>query len=99
MSSLPVFGDTTNVQFAQRKGINPGRGQSALWEGMRLTLTDALDLTAQSLRAYAADYRHWALAYSGGKDSTATLAAVLHLISIGQVPAPASLTVLYSDTR
>lgn len=99
MSETATFGDTTPVTLRQRKGVSPGRSQTALWEGVRLTLADSLELTAQSLRAYAPDYRHWALAYSGGKDSTATLAAVLHLLATGQVPAPASLTVLYSDTR
>lgn len=94
-----VFGDTTPVTFAQRKGIAPSRGQEALWEGLRLTLEDSLELTAQSLNAYAPNYRHWAMAFSGGKDSTSALAAVLHLIETGRVARPASLTVLYADTR
>lgn len=96
---MTTFGNTTGVTLKQRKGISPGRGQEALWDGVRLTLADSIELTAQSLRAYASDYRHWAIAYSGGKDSTATLAVVLHLIATGQVPTPESLTVLYSDTR
>src|SRR5690606_36238493 len=36
---------------------------------------------------------------SGGKDSTATMTLVLYLVASGQVPAPASITVLYADTR
>lgn len=75
------------------------RLQQSLWEGQRMTLTDSLDLTRQSLLAYGQEYRHWAIAYSGGKDSSATLAAVIYLIQSQQIPRPESLTVLYSDTR
>lgn len=64
-----------------------------------MTLLDALDLTATSLQAYGEGYRHWAIAYSGGKDSSATVTAVVHLIESGRVPPPESLTVLYADTR
>lgn len=75
------------------------RQQLSLFEGQRLTLDEAIELTAQSLTAYAATYRHWAIAYSGGKDSTALVTAVVTLIAQGRVPAPESLTVLYADTR
>jgi DNA sulfur modification protein DndC len=71
----------------------------SMFEDQRLTLDDTLDLTRQSLLAYADHYRHWAIAYSGGKDSTATVTVVLHLIGTGQIPRPETLTVLYSDTR
>ncbi len=73
--------------------------QSSLFESDRMRLTEALDLTAQSLNAYGATYRHWAVAFSGGKDSAATVSAVVHLIRTGRVRAPESLTVLYADTR
>ncbi len=39
------------------------------------------------------------MAYSGGKDSSATVAFVAWAIQSGRVPAPASLSVLYADTR
>lgn len=73
--------------------------QIALWEGERLTMEHAIDLTIDSLHAYGARYRHWAIAYSGGKDSTATTVLVAHLIATGQIPRPETLTVLYADTR
>lgn len=73
--------------------------QPTLFDAGRLTLPDALDLTAQSLNAYGANYDHWAIAFSGGKDSAATVAAVVYLIMIGKVKRPKSLTVLMSDTR
>ncbi|HEX7021428.1 MAG TPA: phosphoadenosine phosphosulfate reductase family protein [Trueperaceae bacterium] len=70
-----------------------------LFDSERLTLPEALDLTAESLRAYGGQYRHWAIAFSGGKDSSATVAAVVYLIRSGRIGAPESLTVLYADTR
>jgi DNA sulfur modification protein DndC len=70
-----------------------------LFEGQRLSLEESLEMTAQSLCTYAERFRHWVCAYSGGKDSSATLAAVTYLIETAQVPAPESLTVLYADTR
>src|SRR5579884_3814840 len=76
----------------------PSRTPS-LFESERSTLADNLALTASSLCAYGERYRHWAIAYSGGKDSSATVTAIVALIERGQVPAPESLTVLYADTR
>ena len=73
--------------------------QQSFFEGSRLTLDEALEMTAESLNTYAQFYRHWAIAYSGGKDSSALLTAVLHLLNTGRVARPQSLTVLYSDTR
>lgn len=75
------------------------RNQPSMFDDMRLTLHDALDLSAASLNEYGRRYRHWAIAYSGGKDSTATVTFVAWAIRSGMVPAPDSLTVLYADTR
>lgn len=73
--------------------------QPTLWEGERISLAESLELTAQSLNAYGAEYDHWAIAFSGGKDSSATVAAVVYLVDQGKVKRPKSLTVLMSDTR
>lgn len=73
--------------------------QPSLFEHSRSTMRDAILETADSLNAWGREYRHWAIAYSGGKDSSALLSVTLHLIQTGQVAAPESLTVLYSDTR
>src|SRR5712692_7560794 len=70
-----------------------------LWEGERLTFEHSLALTVQSLQTYGPLYRHWAIAYSGGKDSSTVVTLVAHLIASGAIPAPESLTVLYADTR
>jgi DNA sulfur modification protein DndC len=64
-----------------------------------MVLKEAIDLTVASLLSYAPRYDHWAIAYSGGKDSSATVSIVAHLIETGRVPAPKSITVLYADTR
>lgn len=73
--------------------------QTVLFGEERLSPLRALELTAESLREYGCRYRHWAIAFSGGKDSGATVAAVLFLLKTGQVPAPESLTIFYADTR
>jgi DNA sulfur modification protein DndC len=64
-----------------------------------LTLQEAIELVISSILAYALEYRHWAIAFSGGKDSSTVLALILHLIEAGRIPRPDSLTVLYADTR
>jgi DNA sulfur modification protein DndC len=56
-------------------------------------------MSIASLNEYGQRYRHWAIAYSGGKDSTATVAFVAWAIRTGLVTAPQSLTILYADTR
>jgi len=69
------------------------------FDDQRMTLEDSIDLTRQSLLSYGSEYRHWAMAYSGGKDSTAEVAIVVRLIESGQIPRPETLTALYADTR
>lgn len=73
--------------------------RESFWEGERLTLEDSIELTIASLLQHGRKYRHWAVAYSGGKDSSTLVTLVAWLIESGQVPAPESLTVLYADTR
>lgn len=69
------------------------------FESERTTLNDSIEMTRQSLLAYGQDYQHWAIAYSGGKDSSALVTTVVHLIETGRIPRPETLTILYSDTR
>lgn len=75
------------------------RSQQSLFDGQRSTLADAVEMALASLAAYGQTYRHWALAYSGGKDSTALATFVAWAIKTGKIPAPESLTILYADTR
>lgn len=65
----------------------------------RLVYDDAVEMTLASLMAYAPTHDHWAVAWSGGKDSTATLTLLIHLIEVGRLAKPKSLTVYYADTR
>jgi DNA sulfur modification protein DndC len=71
----------------------------SLWQSERMTASEAIDLTIQSLMAYGPSHEYWSVAYSGGKDSTALLTLTVHLIETGRVPKPKKLFVLYGDTR
>jgi len=74
--------------------------QSSFFDGgRRLQMTESIELTVQSLQAYGPDHQDWGIAWSGGKDSTATLTLICWLIESGRIPAPRSLTVFYADTR
>ncbi|TIO62956.1 MAG: phosphoadenosine phosphosulfate reductase [Mesorhizobium sp.] len=74
--------------------------QPTLFEGTkRLIYDEAIDLTLQSLQAYGPDHAHWGVAWSGGKDSSATLTLIVHLIDVGRITPPKTLTVFYADTR
>lgn len=73
--------------------------QPTLFDSGRTSLAQSLEITAASLNSWGSDHQHWAVAFSGGKDSSALVAAVTWLIATGRVPAPKSLTVLYADTR
>lgn len=70
-----------------------------LFESERLSIEQSIELTAASLNSYGPNYDHWAIAYSGGKDSSTVLTLVLQLIASGKVERPKSITVLYADTR
>jgi DNA sulfur modification protein DndC len=65
----------------------------------RLQMTESIELTIQSLQAYGATHEHWGVAWSGGKDSSATLTLIIYLLDSGKVPRPKTLTVFYADTR
>jgi DNA sulfur modification protein DndC len=67
--------------------------------GRRLQMNESIDLTIQSLTAYGPTHEHWALAWSGGKDSSATLTLICYLIDSGKVQRPKTFTVFYADTR
>lgn len=73
--------------------------QASLFEGHRLNLQSSIELSLESLKEYGRRYRHWATAYSGGKDSSATVTFIAWAIREGHVPAPETWTVLYADTR
>ncbi|TIR34684.1 MAG: phosphoadenosine phosphosulfate reductase [Mesorhizobium sp.] len=51
------------------------------------------------MQAYGPAHDVWAFAWSGGKDSSAALTVILHLIRVGRLPAPKVIWVFYADTR
>lgn len=68
-------------------------------DGIRMLNEEAVEMTLASLRAYWGKHQHYAIAWSGGKDSTATLTVLIHLIDSGALPQPERLFVFYADTR
>jgi len=46
---------------------------ATIFDGYRMTLSEAIDQTAASILAYGPRYEYWSMAYSGGKDSTTTI--------------------------
>jgi len=77
--------------------VNPRQAQ--LFGGQRLQMTESIRLTIESLNEYGPRHKHWAIAWSGGKDSTALLTLVVYLLASGKVARPQSLRVFYADTR
>jgi len=73
--------------------------QESLFGGRRMQMDESIAMTIASVVEYGQRHRHWAIAWSGGKDSTTLLTLVVYLILAGKVPAPQTLTVLYADTR
>lgn len=73
--------------------------QGNFFAGQRLQMDKSIELTVESVMAYAPFYKHWCVAWSGGKDSTTLLTLIVWLISTGKIPKPESLTIIYADTR
>lgn len=64
-----------------------------------ITVAESIELTIQSLNAYGPMHKHWAMAWSWGKDSTTLITLVVQLINTGQIKAPETLTIFAADTR
>lgn len=75
------------------------RHNPTLFDGARLTMDDSIQLTLENLRTYGPLHDHWGIAWSGGKDSTATLTLIMYMLDSGWIERPKSLTVWYADTR
>lgn len=64
-----------------------------------MTLDEARELSIASLNAYLENYEHIAVAFSGGKDSSATVTFIAQAIEKGLIKKPKSFIVFYADTR
>ena len=74
--------------------------QSSFFDGgRRMQMDESIALSVQSMQAYGPDHAHWGIAWSGGKDSTATLTLLMWMLDTGKLARPESLTVFYADTR
>lgn len=65
----------------------------------KITVGECIELTISSLHEYGSRHKHWAMAWSWGKDSTTLVTLIIQLIKTGQIPAPETLTVFAADTR
>lgn len=65
----------------------------------KITVAESIDLTIASLNEYGPRHKHWAAAWSWGKDSTAVVTLVTQLIATGQIEAPETFTIFAADTR
>jgi len=75
------------------------KSQLNLFSAYRSTFHEQEELTIRSMQSYGPLYDHWVFAWSGGKDSSATLTYIIYLIESGQIVAPKKITVLLADTR
>lgn len=73
--------------------------QQNMFGTTKMQMNESIKLSIQSLIEYGDRYDHWAMAWSGGKDSSALVTFVLWLINTKQIKKPLSLSILYSDTR
>lgn len=77
----------------------PGRYRdTSLWGNKRRELEDSIQESISAMWEVGSLYKHWIMFYSGGKDSTAAVTLLAHLIETEQIPHPETFTVLYSDT-
>jgi DNA sulfur modification protein DndC len=84
---------------ATAAGPAPGSAATSRWPLSARADSARRTCSSQSLQAYGPAHDHWCVAWSGGKDSTATVTLIIWLIESGRIPAPETLTVLYADTR
>ncbi len=73
--------------------------QTGIWDDMRITLGECMEMTIDSIKQIESLYDTWILMWSGGKDSTTMLTVILQLIADGHIKRPKNLKVFISDTR
>lgn len=73
--------------------------QLNIFGSKRIEFNEQIQLTCDSLNYHGPKHKHWAIAWSWGKDSTTLVTLTVQLIKSGQVCPPESLTILCADTR
>lgn len=73
--------------------------QLTMFMGERMQMNESIEYTVRSLNAYGSNFDTWAIAWSGGKDSTTLLTLVMWLLNSGKVARPKRIRVFYADTR
>jgi DNA sulfur modification protein DndC len=75
------------------------KSQTNLFGTEKITVATSIDLTISSLKEYGSRHKHWAAAWSWGKDSTTLVTLIAQLINTGQIPTPETFTIFCADTR
>ncbi len=75
------------------------KSQLGIWDGIRLTFDECIDMTVSSIKQIEGIYNTWIMMWSGGKDSTTMVTVILQLIASGQIKAPENIKIFISDTR
>lgn len=65
----------------------------------KITVAESIDLTIASMKEYGSRHKHWAAAWSWGKDSTTVVTLITQLINTRQIPVPETFTIFAADTR
>lgn len=76
--------------------------QLGLFDSAIMPRTEAYEITKRNMQQLLelGIYSNIAIAYSGGKDSTALVTAIAHMIENGDLPInPSNVHILYADTR
>lgn len=75
------------------------RDQLNIFGTEKISVAESIDLTIASMKEYGSKHKHWAAAWSWGKDSTTVVTLITQLINTGQIPKPETFTIFAADTR
>jgi DNA sulfur modification protein DndC len=73
--------------------------QMGIWGAARISFDECVNMTIDSIKKVEGLYKYWAIAWSGGKDSTALITVIITLINSGQIKQPEKMKIFLADTR